>query len=38
MGFMNGGQTFEFKEKPVVRDGYYNIYVYEIVVTVDSSD
>ncbi len=38
MGFMNGGQTFESKEKSVTRVGYDNVYVYEVVVTVDSSD
>ncbi len=38
MGFMNGGQTFESKERPMIRVGYDYLYVYEIVVTVDSSD
>lgn len=38
MGFMIGGQTFEFTEKPQIRIGYDDVYVYEVVVTVDSSD
>lgn len=38
MGFMFGGQTFEFTEKPQIRIGYDDVYVYEVVVTVDSSD
>ncbi len=38
MGFMHGGQTFESKEKSVTRVGYDDVYVYEVVVTVDSSD
>ena len=38
MGFMHGGQTFDSKEKPVIRVGYDDVHVYEVVVTVDSSD
>lgn len=38
MGFMIGGQTFEAKEKPAIRVDYNDVYVYNVVVTVDSSD